>query len=147
MPRAAVKLPSDPPPVEDSSSLTPRSAASLRASVNSAATPLLRSIGGRLRPRSIRGCSVCRWLQRAELAIEYFGVDEVRDAEIDLGRRFGCDYVGAGSAEMTPGFTVMPRLISVKPETTSIWRASSTTALEPFAKSTPRETRCRALSK
>ena len=38
---------------------------------------------------------------------------------------------------ITPGFTVIPRLTSVKPAMISIWRASSTTALDPLSKSTP----------
>src|SRR5450755_3516656 len=53
-PRAAVKFPSEPPPVDDSSRVTPNSAAIAFASVKSLAMALVRSIGGRFKPPSTR---------------------------------------------------------------------------------------------
>ncbi len=137
-PIAAVKLPSEPPPVEDSSNFTPSSCAQSRAITNSFRIAGVRSIGGRFKPPSTciehrlsKGRNARNFLSRAGasfILLIRMSTSALASAATTLTRV---------PPETTPGLTVIPRFNCVKPAMRSICRASSTIALAPFSKSRP----------
>src|ERR1019366_6827092 len=137
IPSAAVKFPSEPPPVSDSSNSTPISLPNSRAFRKSATIPAERSIGGRFNPpvtsmvhRRSKGLSARNFFSSA-------GASRKHSTRISTSTRASAaTTLLRVPPETTPGFTVTPRCNGVKLAIWSICRASSSTALAPASKST-----------
>src|SRR5579871_3564405 len=90
-PSAAVKFPSDPPPVAASSSSKPSSEASLRACLNSAIVPAFRSIGGRLMPPVTVSLQCGSDLKSVEQLLDVGCIAGLRYSHIHLSMRLRSD--------------------------------------------------------
>jgi hypothetical protein len=126
MPRAAVKLPSDPPPDNDSSSLTPSSWAMPRAVRNSFLMAGVRSMGGRFKPPST--CIEQRLSngRNARNFLSNAGASLIRTTLMSISARASAAMTLLRvPPDMTPGFTVMPCSKQVNPAIRWIWRAGA----------------------
>src|ERR1039458_6313246 len=110
IPSAAVKFPSEPPPVSDSSNSTPISRPNSRAFRKSATIPAERSIGGRFNP------PVTSIVQRRSKGFSpriFFsspGASRRRSTRMSTSTRASAaTTLLRVPPEITPGFTVMPR--------------------------------------
>jgi hypothetical protein len=131
-PSAAVKLPSEPPPVADSSSFTPNSwrsrAPFLKQLANGRRSLHRRAIQSAVH---VNGAAFVERAQRSELFVQRGGVLQSRMRMSTSARASAATTLVRVPPAITPGFTVMPCFRLVNRRFSGIWRANSTTALAP----------------